>query len=225
MRDQPTTPQNGFSSGARTRIAARIITDGPIDLASCRRARRYFNPIGGRSDDLCQSPPNSPFPACISDVLAKDVPIANVLAFPPQTITAPLAIDGADSSFTGIDFVPDAFVGGPVRPGAVLYSLEGDFGFSPPNATDPAPEIGHEIKLVNFNQLPDTPLSLQIQNFARNPPGMPQAFVFQNVNGFNRPTNIGLARTDVPMLWIGTGNGSLVQIPDTGVVWKICPSP
>jgi len=27
------------------------------------------------------------------------------------------------------------------------------------------------------------------------------------------------------MLWIGTGNGSLVQIPDTGVVWKICPSP
>ena len=184
-------------------------------------------------------PPNSPFPACISDVLAKDVPIANVLALPPQTITAPLAIDGADSSFTGIDFVPDAFVGGPVRPGAVLYSLEGDFGFSPPNATDPAPEIGHEIKLVNFNQLPDTPLSLQIQNFARNPPGMPQAFVFQNVNGFNRPTNIRFGPDGCAYVVdygavrdqgsdshvVGTGNGSLVQIPDTGVVWKICPSP
>lgn len=79
---------------------------------------------------------------------------------------------------------------GPAKPGAVLYSLEGDFGFSPPNATSPAPEIGHEVKLINFNQLPDTPLSLQIQNFARNPPGMPQGFVFPNLNGFNRPTNL-----------------------------------
>jgi hypothetical protein len=54
-------------------------------------------------------------------------------------------------SFIGIDFVPDAFVGGPVRPAAVLYSLEGDFGFSPENATSPAPVIGHEVKLINFN--------------------------------------------------------------------------
>src|SRR5207302_1417105 len=75
------------------------------------------------------------------------------------------------------------------RPGAVLYSLEGDFGFSPENATDPAPVIGHEVKLINFNQLPDTPLSLQIQNFARNSTG-DQAFVTPNINGFNRPTNL-----------------------------------
>src|SRR6516164_7325006 len=114
-----------------------------------------INPIGGSSDDLCQSPPNKPFPACIPDVLANDVPIADVLAFPPQTITSPLAIDGADSSFTGIDFTPNVFVTDPVRPGAALYSLEGDFGFSPPNATPPAPEIGHEVKLINFNQLPN----------------------------------------------------------------------
>jgi len=86
--------------------------------------------------------------------LTKDVPIADVLASPPQQISAPLAIEGADSSFTGIDFVPDAFVSGPVQPGVALYSLEGDFGFSPENATSPAPVIGHEIKLINFDQLP-----------------------------------------------------------------------
>jgi hypothetical protein len=199
-------------------------------------SQAVFNPIGGGSDDLCQSPPNKPFPACIPDVLANDVPIANVLAFPPQPITSPLAIEGADSSFTGVDFAPDAFVTGPVRPGAVLYSLEGDFGFSPENATAPAPVIGHEVKLINFNQLPDTPLSLQIQNFARNSTG-DQAFVTPNINGFNRPTNIrfgpdgcayvvdyGAVRdAGADSHVVGTGNGSLVQIPGTGVIWKICP--
>ena len=200
-------------------------------------SQAVFNPIGGPSDDLCQSPPNKPFPACIPDVLANNVPIANVLAFPPQSITSPLAIEGADSSFTGVDFAPDAFVTDPVKPGAVLYSLEGDFGFSPPNATPPAPEIGHEVKLVNFNTLPGTPLSLQIQNFARNPPGIPQAFTVPNLNGFNRPTNIrfgpdgcayvvdyGAVRdAGADSHVVGTGNGSLVQIPGTGVIWKICP--
>jgi hypothetical protein len=199
-------------------------------------SQAVFNPIGGGSDDLCQSPPNKPFPACIPDVLANDVPIANVLAFPPQPITSPLAIEGADSSFTGVDFAPDAFVTGPVRPGAVLYSLEGDFGFSPENATAPAPVIGHEVKLINFNQLPDTPLSLQIQNFARNSTG-DQAFVTPNVNGFNRPTNLrfgpdgcayvvdyGAVRdAGADSHVVGTGNGSLVQIPGTGVIWKLCP--
>jgi hypothetical protein len=109
-----------------------------------------------------------------------------VLAFPPQTITSPLAIEGADSSFTGIDFVPDAFLGGPVRPGAVLYSLEGDFGFSPENATSPAPVIGHEVKLINFNQGPGSPLALRIENFARNSTG-DQAFVTPNINGVQPP--------------------------------------
>ncbi len=65
----------------------------------------------------------------------EDVPIRDVLAFPPQPITRPLALEAADSSFTGIDFVPLSFVRGPVGEFAALYSLEGDFGFSPPNAT------------------------------------------------------------------------------------------
>lgn len=188
-------------------------------------SQAVFNPIGGTSDDNC----NPPGPQC--------VPIKDVLAFPPQPITSPLAIEGADSSFTGIDFVPDAFVGGPVQPGAVLYTLEGDFGFSPPNATAPAPEIGHEVKLVNFNQLPDTPLALKIENFARNSTG-DQAFI-TDINGFNRPTNVkfgpdgcayvvdyGAVRDNgADTHFVGAANGPLVQIPGTGVIWKICPSP
>src|SRR5947209_3575487 len=107
-------------------------------------SQAVFNPIGGPSDDVCPSPFSQA--QCLTNLqTAGDIPIRDVLAFPPQQITAPLAIEGADSSITGLDFVPDAFVAGPVQPGAVLYSLEGDFGFSPENATSPAPVIGHEI--------------------------------------------------------------------------------
>ena len=198
-----------------------------------------FNPVGGRADDLCVFDPTNPPSLCTPDSLANilkfDVPVADVLAFPPQQITAPLAIEGADSSFTGIDFVPDAFVADPVRPGAVLYTLEGDFGFSAPNATAPAPEIGHEVKLINFNQVPGSPLALRIQNFARNSTG-DQAFV-TNVNGFNRPTNVRFGPDGCAYVvdygavrdlsdgshFVGAANGPLVQIPGTGVIWKICP--
>jgi hypothetical protein len=127
------------------------------------------------------------------------VPIRDVLAFPPQPITSPLAIEAADSSFTGIDFVPLSFVKGPVETNAALYSLEGDFGFSAPNATDPAPEVGHEIKLINFNQPGQTTLALKIQNFARNVTG-DQAFV-TNINGFNHPTNIRFGPDGCAYVW------------------------
>jgi len=64
-----------------------------------------------------------------------------------------------------------------------------------------------------------------------------QAFVTPNINGFNRPTNVrfgpdgcayvvdyGAVRDQgADSHVVGTGNGSLVQIPGTGVVWKICP--
>jgi len=198
-------------------------------------SQAVYNPVGGPQDDLCQ-PPNPGFPACIPTVLANDVPIRDVLAGPPQQITGPLALEGADSSFTGIDFVPDAFVAGPVQPGAVLYSLEGDFGFSAPNSSDPNAEIGHEVKLINFNQLPGSPLALRVQNFARNSTN-DQAFV-TNINGFNRPTQLRFGPDGCAYVvdygavrdlgtdshFVGAGNGPLVQIPGTGVIWKICPS-
>ena len=197
-------------------------------------SQAVFNPVGGTNDDVC--PPPFDQATCLANLQnAGDIPIADVLAFPPQQITAPLALEAADSSFTGIDFVPDAFVTGPVQPGAALYSLEGDFGFSAPNATAPAPEVGHEVKLINFNQVAGSPLALKFQNFARNSTG-DQAFL-TNINGFNRPTNVRFGPDGCAYVvdfgavrdlssdshFVGAANGPLVQIPGTGVIWKICP--
>ncbi|MBV9016924.1 MAG: hypothetical protein JO058_14830, partial [Alphaproteobacteria bacterium] len=151
-------------------------------------SQAVFNPVGGASDDLCVfdagNPPSFCTPASLAQILTEDVPIRDVLAFPPAPIIAPIGLEAADSSFTGIDFVPRSFVGGAVLPGAALYSLEGDFGFSPPNANDPAPEVGHEVKLINFNQERNDPLQLSFQNFARNKAG-DQAFVTET-HAFNR---------------------------------------
>jgi hypothetical protein len=120
--------------------------------------------------------------------------------------------------------------------GCATHSLEGDFGFSPPNATDPAPEIGHEVKLINFNHVPGSPLTLRIENVARNSTG-DQAFVTPNINGFNRPTNVrfgpdrcayvadyGAVRDQGGGLTCCRHRQWLAR-PDsgTGVVWKICP--
>jgi hypothetical protein len=200
-----------------------------------------FNPIGGPGDDLCVPDPANPPSMCtaasLQQIIAEDVPIKNVLAAPPQPITAPLAIEAADSSFTGIEFVSDEFVRDSVRPGAVLYALEGDFGFSAANATSPAPEVGHEIKLINFSD-PDNPLALQISRFAHNTT-FEQAFV-DGISGFNRPTQIRMGPDDCMWVadygavrdfgqsspeikFVGAGNGPLVQIPGTGVIWRICP--
>jgi hypothetical protein len=196
-------------------------------------SQAVFNPIGGSQDDLCQ-PPNPPFPACVPDVVAAAVPIRDVLAGPPQPITSPVALEAADSSFTGIDFVPERFVAGPVQPGAALYSLEGDFGFSTANG---APEVGHEVKLINFNQHADQPLAVQILQFAHNTTH-DQAFL-DNLRGFNRPTNIrfgpdgcayvvdygavrDVGQSDPATKFLDPADGILVQFPGTGVIWKIC---
>jgi hypothetical protein len=211
-------------------------------------SQAVFNPPGGPSDDLCVPDPTNPptlcTPASLALIQKEDVPIRDVLAFPPQPITSPIAIEAADSSFTGIDFVPDAFVTDPVKPGAALYSLEGDFGFSPANASAPAnstesaQEVGHEVKLINFNQLPGTPLTLEIQRFAHNTI-FEQAFP-DGLRGFNRPTNVrfgpdgcayvadyGAVRdngqSDPASRWLDPADEALVQFPGTGVIWKICP--
>jgi len=208
-------------------------------------SQAVFNPVGGASDDLCvfdaTNPPSFCTSASLALILTEDVPIRDVLAFPPAPIVAPLALEAADSSFTGIDFVPKSFVKGPVLSGAALYSLEGDFGFSAPNATDPAPEVGHEIKLMNFNQNGNAPLSVSFQNFARNVSG-DQAFISpDHPAGFNRPTNIRFGPDGCAYVvdygavrdpgagpggdtrFMNPADAPLVQIPGTGVIFKICP--
>jgi hypothetical protein len=202
-------------------------------------SQAVFNPVGGPGDDLCvpdaTNLPSTCTPASLAKILSEDVPIRDVLAFPPQQITSPLAIEAADSSFTGIDFVPKSFVRGPVENAAALYSLEGDFGFSAANATDPAPEVGHEVKLINFDT---KPLALKIQRFAHNAE-FEQSFVSGSA-GFNRPTNVkfgpdgcayvvdygavrDFGQSDPAAKFVTVGDGPLVQIPGTGVIWKICP--
>ena len=201
-------------------------------------SQAVYNPIGGPGDDLCvgaNNPPSNCTPASLAQILSEDVPMRDVLDHPPQQITSPLAIEAPDSSFTGIDFVPDSFARGPVGRGAALYILEGDFGFSAPNSS--SDEIGHEVKLINFSKQGEA-LALKIQRFAKNKSG-DQAFI-DGSHGLNRPT--GLRFGPDGCAWIadygavrdfGQGGSDtkfvtpadapLVQIPGTGVIFRICP--
>jgi hypothetical protein len=170
--------------------------------------------------------------------LKENIPVHDVLAFPPQQITAPLAIEAPHSSITAIDFAPKSFAREPVRPGAALYTLEGDFGWAAANSSAPASEVGHEVKLINFEGGPGQPLGLKMERFAHNKTS-DQAFV-DGSRGFNRPTNVRFgpdgcayvadygAVRDVGLSDPDTGvknpaDAVLVQIPGTGVIWKICP--
>ncbi len=236
-------PSNNYPDNLQL---ARMNPDGtpdyhgwPDQFGFLPSTQAVFNPIGGPGDDLCvpaANPPSMCTPASLATILSEDRPIRDVLAFPPQQITSPLAIEAADSSFTGIDFVPDSFASGPVKLGAALYTLEGDFGFSAANGR---PEVGHEVKLINFSR-PEQPLTLKIQRFAHNNT-FEQAFVAHPVaiRGFNRPTNVkfgpdgcayvvdygavrDFGQSDPDSRFVGAGNGPLLQIPHTGVIWKIC---
>ena len=112
-------------------------------------------------------------------------------------------------------------------------SREGDFGFSKANGT---PEAGHDVELVNFSR-PGEPLQLELSRFAFNN-SFEQAFV-SGIHGINRPVDIkfgpdkcaylvdygavrDFGQSDAASKFVGPANGPLVQIPGTGVIWKIC---
>ncbi len=194
-----------------------------------------FNPVGGPGDDN---------PAA---VVGK--PVQPVLAFPPQAITAPLALEPADVAAVGLDFAPDSFVHGVVRRGAALVSREGDFGFSKENGEPPA---GHDIELVNFSA-PGERFAMEQSRFAFNCPQADQthqpdgaaactsiadqAFT-SHLRGINRPVtamfgpdgalylvDYGAVRdfgqSDPASRFTNPLDAPLVQIPGTGVIWKI----
>src|SRR5437016_8875215 len=195
-----------------------------------------FNPVGGPGDD--------------NAAVVVGRPVQHVLAFPPQPVTAPLALEPADVAIVGLDFVPNSFVHGPVKRGAALAGREGDFGFSKSNGT---PEEGHDVQLINFSR-PGEPLQLQLQRFAFNTT-FEQAFI-DGIRGINRPVDLKFgpdacaylvdygavrdfgqsdpaARFCPAKLLNGAnnpafpacltdGSGPLVQLPGTGVIWKIC---
>lgn len=213
----------------------------PDQYGFLQSSQAVFNPVGGPGDDLCVSDPTNLPSTCsaasLSTILKEELPVRDVLAKPPQEITSPIAIEAADSSFTGIDFVPDSFVRSPVETGAALYTLEGDFGFSAANASSPAHEVGHEVKVINFSK-PGKPLELQISGFAHNKT-FDQAFV-SGIHGLNRPTNVRMGPDGCAWIvdygavrdfgqggpdskYVGAANGPLVQIPGTGAIFRICP--
>ena len=178
-----------------------------------------FNPVGGPGDD--------------DPAAAVGKPVRPILAFPPQPITAPLALEPADVAIVGLDFVPDSFVHGPVKRGAALAGREGDFGFSKGNGT---PEEGHDIQLINFSR-PGEPLQLELQRFAHNTT-FEQAFV-DGIRGINRPVDLkfgpdecaylvdygavrDFGQSDPASRFKVAADAPLVQIPGTGVIWKIC---
>lgn len=195
-----------------------------------------FNPVGGPGDDLCvraNNPPSNCTPASLANILSKDIPVKPILAFPPQPITAPLAIEPANVALVGVDFVPTTFAVGVVKPGAALIAREGDFGFSAENGI---PGAGHDVELVNFSR-PGEPLQLQFSLFARNST-FEQAFP-DGIRGINRPTNLrfgpdgcaylvdygavrDFGQSNPATKFIVPADGPLVQIPGTGVIWKIC---
>ena len=178
-----------------------------------------YNPVGGPGDDCV---------AC-----SKGKPVQHVLAFPPQPPVGPLALEPSDVAAVGLDFVPKSFAHGVVKRGAALVSREGDFGFSKANGT---PEAGHDVELVNFSR-PGEPLQLELSRFAFNN-SFEQAFV-SGIHGINRPVDIkfgpdkcaylvdygavrDFGQSDAASKFVGPANGPLVQIPGTGVIWKIC---
>ena len=211
-----------------------------------------FDPVGGPADDLTRTASNGQMD--FSQVLEQDRPVKHVLAFPPQPVVGPLAVEPADVAVVMPDFAPDSFVHGIVQKGAALAAREGDFGFSPSNGE---PEEGHDVQLVNFMDQNGV-VRLNLVRFAFNcrqsdqkraPDGTAmcsgdsdQAFeapANSPIRGINRPVNAmfgpdgalyvvdyGAVRdfgvsSNGTAKFLQPADAPLVQIPHTGVIWRI----
>jgi glucose/arabinose dehydrogenase len=198
-----------------------------------------FNPIGGPGDDLWPD---------VARIRAENSPVRPVLAFPPRPPVAPIALEPADVAAVGLDFAPRSFVHGVVKRNAVLLSREGDFGFSPANGN---PVLGHDVELINFLSDDPSELQMSRFAFncprsaqGHNPDGSPtcevavkQAFTAR-IRGINRPVTLRFGPDGAAYLvdygavrdpggsepasqFVNPANAPLVQIPGTGVIWRI----
>jgi glucose/arabinose dehydrogenase len=260
--DHPMKGQLLISEDGEDERGARPVNNAPDRLAVARQnpdgspefhgwpdrfgfldsTQAIFNPKGGPADDLCPA-----FPVCDPRLFTPpQTPVGNILAFPPQPIVAPLALEPADVAAVGLDFAPNAFLGGVVKKNAVLLSREGDFGFSPGNGD---PILGHDIELINFTKQ-GNPNELQMSRFAFNCPAPAQrhdpdgssrcdvksgqAFA-DMLRGINRPTTVrfgpdgaaylvdygavrDFGRSDPKTRFTNPADAPLVQIPGTGTI-------
>jgi glucose/arabinose dehydrogenase len=254
-RDHPLKGQMLISENGEDERGARPVNNAPDRVAIARQnkdgtpefhgwpdrfgfldsTQAIFNPIGGPADDNAAA------------VIGR--PVLPILAFPPQPIAAPLALEPADVAAVGLDFAPKSFLHGVVKKNAVLLSREGDFGFSPKNGE---PILGHDIELINFTSQ-GNPHELQMSRFAFNcpsdkqdhdPDGSPRCEVHSNqaftdrLRGINRPTTLrfgpdgavylvdygavrDFGRSVPESRFVNPANAPLVQIVGTGVIWKI----
>jgi glucose/arabinose dehydrogenase len=194
-----------------------------------------FNPIGGPGDDNPDA------------VVGK--PVAPVLAFAPQPPVAPLALEPANVAAVGLDFAPAKFLHGGVERGAALVGREGDFGFSPSNGepeaghdvelvnfSRPRARFSLEQSRFAFN-CPEADQDHLSDGSATCASDVDQAFVSQ-LRGINRPITVlfgpdgalyvvdfgavrDFGQSDERSKFRNPENGPLVQIPATGVIWKI----
>ena len=196
-----------------------------------------FNPVGGPGDDN---------PAA---VVGK--PVQPVLASPPQPITAPLALEPADVAIVGLDFVPNSFVHGPVKRGAALASREGDFGFSKSNGTPeeghdiqlinfsrPGEPLQLQLQRFAHNSTFEQAFVARVQGINRpvdlkfGPDDCAYLVDYGAVRDFGQsdqasgycPAKLLDGVTPNPSFPAckTDGSGPLLQIPQTGVIWKIC---
>jgi len=231
------------TNGAPDRLhVARMNPDGTPDFHGWPDRFGFFDsgqtafiPIGGPADDN---------PAAVVGR-----PVEHVLAFPPQAVTAPIALETPDVAAVQPDFAPDSFVHGVVRRGAALVSREGDFGFSPAQST---PIVGHDIELVNFSA-PGEPLRVELSRFAFNCPEAAQRHLPDGsascdvdtgqafadaIRGINRPVMVAFGpdgalylvdygavrdfgRSDPRTRFTNPLDGPLVQIPGTGAIFRV----
>ncbi|HKQ64345.1 MAG TPA: hypothetical protein VJZ73_05030, partial [Methylomirabilota bacterium] len=195
-----------------------------------------FNPIGGAADDNA------------AGVIGK--PVLPLLLKPPQPPIAPLALEPADVAAVGADFVPRRFAGGgnpddKVDRGDALVTREGDFGFSPGNGT---PIEGHDVERVQWTStgilLSRFAFNCKAANQVTDSDGTRRctkaedmAFV-SKVRGINRPVDgkfgpdgafylvdfgavRDFGRSTPDSMFKNALDAPLVQIPGTGVIWKI----
>jgi hypothetical protein len=149
----------------------------------------------------------------------------------------------------GLDFAPGSFATGVVKPNAVLLSREGDFGFSPANGTPNEGhdiELVNFTDPGNPNELQLSRFAFNCPQGSRrhDPSGNPTCDVAVNqaftarLHGINRPTTLrfgpdgaaylvdcGAVRdpggSDPASRFTSPADAPLVQIPGTGVIWKI----